>query len=85
MHRADILASIKKSGTTITQVAIDAGLSPGACSKALKVSFPAAERAIAKRIGLPMHRIWPDRYHADGSRKFERKPYARREPASKAA
>ena len=86
MHRADILASIKKTGTTITQLSIDAGLSPGAGSKALKVPFPAAEEAIAARVNLPLHVLWPTRYTPTGRiHNSERKPYSTRPPTSKAA
>lgn len=85
MHRADILASIKKTGSTITQVSIEAGLSPSACSKALSVRFPAAEQAISRRLNLPLHVIWPARYHEDGSRKTGQRPYATRALSSKDA
>lgn len=66
MHRADIVAAVKKAGLTMTELSKQRGLSPGACSKALTARFPAAERAIAECIGLALHEIWPDRYSADG-------------------
>lgn len=70
MHREDIKAEIRKRGTTLKQLALRAGLSESACRKALDVPSPRAEAVIAKCIGRPLHKIWPDRYDVRGGRKF---------------
>ncbi|MGN8114548.1 helix-turn-helix domain-containing protein [Labrys sp. 22185] len=62
MDRHDILAAVRRAGHTLRTVATTAGLSPGACSKALSAPFPAAERALAECIGKPLHLLFPDRY-----------------------
>ncbi|WP_082980074.1 helix-turn-helix domain-containing protein [Labrys sp. WJW] len=62
MDRHDILAAVRRTGQTLRTVATAAGLSPGACSKALSTPFPAAERAIAECIGKPLHLLFPERY-----------------------
>lgn len=70
MHREDIKAAVRKRGTTLKELALDAGLSESACRKALSVPSPRAEAVIARCIGKPLHLIWPERYDRRGGRKF---------------
>ena len=70
MHPEDIKASVRKTGTTLTALALANGLSPSACRKALSVPCPRADRAISECIGKPLHKIWPDRYDRAGNRQF---------------
>jgi Ner family transcriptional regulator len=62
------LAEIKRRGSNLTQLAIDAGLQASACRTALVRAFPAADQVIADYLDVPLHELWPDRYREDGSR-----------------
>lgn len=60
--RHAIMAEIRRRGSSLRQIAVEAGLSPSACSKAFTQTFPAAEVAIAQFLGLTVQELWPDRY-----------------------
>lgn len=61
-HKADIVAAIKKRGTTLSAVARNAGLSPSTIRNALERPWPKGERLIAGVIGVEPAVIWPSRY-----------------------
>lgn len=67
-HREDIKAAIRKRGTTVTQLALDNGLSDSACRVALVRPSPAGESVIASFLGVPLQVLWPDRYDPYGRR-----------------
>lgn len=72
-HRADIIAAIRKTGTTLQQMARDYGYSSGGTLRnALNYPAPKYERLIAEQLGISPQVIWPSRYHADGSPKSGR-------------
>lgn len=62
----DIRAEVNKKGSTLTQLARDAGLPEAACRVALKTPYYHAEQAIARFLGRPAWAIWPERYSATG-------------------
>lgn len=62
----DIGAEVKRQGLTLTQLAIDNGLPECACRVALKRPYYYAEQAIARLLRRPAHKLWPERYTADG-------------------
>lgn len=61
-HRADIIAAIRKQGTTLAAVARDHGLASNTLQNALRVAWPKGERIIANTIGIDAAEIWPSRY-----------------------
>ncbi|MDH2896783.1 helix-turn-helix domain-containing protein [Rahnella variigena] len=61
-HQADIIAAIKKKGTTMAAVSRRAGLSSSTLSNALTRKWPKGERLIADAIGVKTETIWPSRY-----------------------
>ncbi|MFO6298768.1 helix-turn-helix domain-containing protein [Rahnella selenatireducens] len=61
-HSADIIAAIKKKGTTMAAVSRDAGLSSSTLSNALTRKWPKGEKLIAETIGVRAEIIWPSRY-----------------------
>ena len=66
-HPADVVAELHKSGTTMMKLAKSHGLtSANTLSKALRSSFPVAERRIAEALGLHPKEIWPSRYFPSG-------------------
>ncbi|WP_443090372.1 helix-turn-helix domain-containing protein [Basfia succiniciproducens] len=62
MHRADIIAAIRKKGKNLTQLSVEAGLHPRTLGNALERKYPKGEKIIADFIGIPVLEIWPERY-----------------------
>lgn len=69
-----IKARIERSGLTLSQISLNAGLNRAACSAALRRRFPAAELAIANALGLKVQYIWPSRYTPDGKSRSTNQP-----------
>lgn len=67
IHKEDIKAAIRKKGTTLYQLSLDAGLAPATVRNALHRRLPKADRAISKFLQIPLHVIWPDRYDEEGT------------------
>lgn len=53
---------LELAGTSYAQIAREEGVSRQAVRKASYTSYPKMERAIARRLGLTVQQIWPDRY-----------------------
>ncbi len=68
MHPEDIKAAIRKRGMTLSKLALDNGLDESCCRAALIRSQPEAEKVISRFLGVPLHRLWPDRYDESGGR-----------------
>ncbi|KGQ39828.1 transcriptional regulator [Gallibacterium anatis] len=64
MHRADIIAAIRKRGKTLAQLSVEAGLHPRTLGNALERKYPKGEKIIGDFIGLKPEEIWPSRYPA---------------------
>lgn len=62
MHRADIVALVRKSGTSISALSVKSGLRLTTLNNALERRYPKGERIIAEAIGLTPQDIWPSRY-----------------------
>lgn len=71
--RHAIRAEVARRGSTLTAIALAAGLNPGSCRAALSKCFPAADRAIADFLSIPLFELWPDRYDRDGQRLTRRR------------
>lgn len=69
MHKADIIAALRKKGLSLTSLAINNQLNKYACRQALHRPYAAAEEVIAEALGVPVQKIWPSRYNDDGTRK----------------
>ncbi|HDZ9088317.1 TPA: helix-turn-helix domain-containing protein [Klebsiella pneumoniae] len=61
-HPADIIAALKKRGTSLTAVFRNAGLASSALTNALNRRWPKGERLIAEALGIAPEQIWPSRY-----------------------
>lgn len=67
-HSADVLASVRKKGWSLQQLALASGYARGgSLNKALREPYPKAERIIAECIGIEPRQIWPSRYNRDGT------------------
>ncbi|CAM3617978.1 helix-turn-helix domain-containing protein [Rouxiella silvae] len=63
-HPADIIAGIKKSGTTLAALSRNAGLSSSTLANALQRHWPKGEKIIADALGKSPKEIWPSRYQS---------------------
>ena len=75
-HPEDIKAAVRKRGKTLTQLALDSGLSASACRTALLEPVPAGNRAIATFLGTPVQLLWPEWFDEHGRRRSARKKVA---------
>ncbi|EDI0417669.1 transcriptional regulator [Salmonella enterica subsp. enterica] len=62
-HPADIIAALKKRGTSLAVVSRNAGLASSTLTNALNRRWPKGERLIAEALGVAPEKIWPSRYH----------------------
>ncbi|CBJ82679.1 MULTISPECIES: helix-turn-helix domain-containing protein [Xenorhabdus] len=61
-HPADIIAELKKRGTTLSEVSRAAGLASSTLANALQRHWPKGERLIAEALERTPEEIWPSRY-----------------------
>ena len=61
-HPADIIAALKKHGTSLAALSRKAGLSSSTLANALTRHWPKGERLIAEELGVTPEQIWPSRY-----------------------
>ena len=61
-HKADIIAALKKKGTTLAELSRKSGLSSSTLSNALVRPWTKGEIIIAKALNLKPSQIWPSRY-----------------------
>lgn len=66
-HKADIVAALWKSGTSLQRLARKHGYAPDSGHGPLHRPWPKFERLIAEALGVQPQDIWPSRYHPDGS------------------
>ena len=61
-HPADIVAGLKKRGTSLAARSREAGLASSTLANALSRSWPRGEKLIADALGISPEIIWPSRY-----------------------
>ena len=61
-HPADIIAGLRKKGTSLAEVSRRAGLASSTLTNALNRRWPKGERLIAEALGVAPETIWPSRY-----------------------
>lgn len=61
-HPADIIAALKKSGTTLAALSRHSGLSSSTLANALSRAWPKGEWIIANHLNIHPAEIWPSRY-----------------------
>lgn len=61
-HPADIIAALKKRGTSLAAVSRNAGLASSTLANALTRHWPKGERLIAEALDVAPENIWPSRY-----------------------
>ncbi|PCI85745.1 MAG: hypothetical protein COB24_11810 [Hyphomicrobiales bacterium] len=66
--RFAIAAEVKRRGSSLRRLSRENGLSNNACSAAMHIPIPRANKAIAKLLAVPVHVLWPDWYAKNGDR-----------------
>lgn len=61
-HSADIIAALKKQGTSLSAVSRQSGLASSTLANALNRHWLKGERLIAEALGIAPEQIWPSRY-----------------------
>ncbi|MEJ69846.1 transcriptional regulator [Salmonella enterica] len=61
-HPADIIAGLRKRGTSLAAVSRNAGLASSTLANALTRHWPKGERLIAEALDVAPGDIWPSRY-----------------------
>ncbi|WKX26243.1 helix-turn-helix domain-containing protein [Tatumella ptyseos] len=61
-HSADIIAALRKKGTSLAAVSRNAGLSSSTLANALSRPWPKGELLIAQAVNVHPSEIWPSRY-----------------------
>ncbi|WP_072006966.1 MULTISPECIES: helix-turn-helix transcriptional regulator [Mangrovibacter] len=61
-HRADVIAALKKKGTSLARVSREAGLGSRTLSNTFARKWPRGEQLIAAALGTSPQMIWPSRY-----------------------
>lgn len=77
-HRADIVAAVRKSGSTLRRLSIENGFAPSTLRASLERIHPRAHDIIATFVGKSRQDIWPNFYGPDG-RRLGRQEQRRRE------
>lgn len=62
-HPADIVAGLRKQGTSLAAESRKAGLSSSTLANALTRPWPKGEVIIARALGTEPWQIWPSRYY----------------------
>lgn len=76
-HNADIVAAVKKAGTSLAKLAEANGFRASTFRAALHRRHPKAQLIIAKAIGRSRHELWPNWYGRD-DRLLPLTPFQRR-------
>ncbi|WP_067706480.1 MULTISPECIES: helix-turn-helix transcriptional regulator [unclassified Erwinia] len=61
-HPADIIAALKKKGTSLSALSRESGLASSTLSNALRRPWPKGEKLIADALNERPEAIWPTRY-----------------------
>ncbi|MCG1033769.1 helix-turn-helix domain-containing protein [Bacillus amyloliquefaciens] len=61
-HHADIIAALKKRGTSLATVSRQAGLASSTLANAPIRRWPKGERLLAEALCVTPEQIWPSRY-----------------------
>ena len=65
-HPADVIAAVRKSGSTMQAIALAAGFHRTAASHCLSWPVPHANKAIADHLGKSVSDLWPQWFDEDG-------------------
>ncbi|CNI30586.1 transcriptional regulator [Yersinia mollaretii] len=70
-HPAEVIAAIRKKGSTLSALSRRAGLSGSTLGNALNRRWPKGEKIIADYLGVEACVIWPSRYQDNNQKTKE--------------
>ena len=73
MHRADIIAAVRKMGSNLSALSRLHGFAPNTLRASISIRHTRAHRIIARAIGRRLHEIWPQFYGPDDQPLIPRK------------
>ncbi len=76
-HQADIIAALRKKGTTLAGTSRAAGLSSSTLANVLTRPWPKGEWLIADALSIHPSEIWPSRYFDNTGHLIDRKKLMR--------
>lgn len=76
-HPADIIAGLRKKGTSLAALSRASGLSSSTLANALTRPWPKGEHLIAEALGVEPSVIWPERYMRKDGKKADRRGLTR--------
>lgn len=71
-HPADIIAGLRKKGTSLAALSRESGLASSTLANALTRPWPKGEFLIAKALEVHPSEIWPERYVRHGNNRQPR-------------
>lgn len=71
-HPADIIAGMRKKGTSMAALSRKAGLSSSTLANAISRPWPRGEKLIADALEISPEIIWPSRYFDGEGHRIER-------------
>lgn len=77
-HQADIIAGLRKKGTSLAALSRAAGLSSSTLANALTRPWPKGEYLIAEALGVHPSEMWPERYFGEDGNLTEREKLIRK-------
>ncbi|CAO4163664.1 helix-turn-helix domain-containing protein [Methylorubrum zatmanii] len=80
-HAQDIIAAVRKSGTTLAALSRENGFNSRSLNSALTKRWPRGNAIIASHLKTTRHQIWPNWFGPND----ELLPLTKREPSRKAA
>lgn len=75
-HREDVKAAVRRTGITLSELALRHGVKPSTVRASLRRPIPAGNRIVAAYLGKSVHELWPEWFDADGVRLC--RPYRRK-------
>lgn len=72
-HKADIIAAIRKQGTSMAAISRSVGLSSSMLANVLARPWPKGEWLIADTLSIHPAEIWPSRYYNEAGGLIDRK------------
>lgn len=78
-HPADIIAALRKKGTSLAALSRESGLSSSTLANALARPWAKGEMLISQAIGIPADVIWPSRYYDPSTSERINRPMRLRE------
>jgi len=83
-HGADIVAALRKAGTSLRQLSLGNNWSENTLKTAMIRPYPEGEQIIAEALGVTPQEIWPSRYNPDGTPKRKLRMYKPRKRVQQA-